>query len=134
VFLCDTNIVSELAKKSPKKSVVAWLERQPELCLSAITVQELTAGIEAAPVQAQRWLREWLEHFVGSPSVSVLPFTRECAVRAGLLIGQGKATGRILPYADAQIAATALVHSAILVTRNTKDFEGLSIPLLNPFL
>lgn len=134
MFLIDTNVVSELARKAPKKSVVTWLERQPELVVSAITVQELTAGVEPAPRQTQALLREWLERLLGSDSVTVLAFSRECAVRAGLLIGQGKSSGRVLPYSDAQIAATALVHSAILVTRNTKDFEGLSIPLLNPFI
>ena len=134
MFLIDTNVVSELAKKAPKKSVVAWLERQPELFVSAITVQELTAGVDCAPRQSQALLREWLERLLGSNSVAVLPFSQECAVRAGLLIGQGKSSGRSLPYSDTQVAATALVHSAILVTRNTKDFEGLSIPLLNPFL
>ena len=134
MFLIDTNVVSELAKKAPNKSVVAWLERQPEMIFSAVTVQELTAGVESAPRQTLAILREWLERLLGSSSVKVIPFSQECAVRAGLLIGQGKSKGRLLPYSDAQIAATALVHSAILVTRNTKDFDGLSIPLLNPFL
>lgn len=134
MFLIDTNVISELAKKAPKKSVENWLERQPEIVLSVITIQELTAGVESSPKQSREWLREWLERLLASRAVTVLPFTQECAVRSGLLIGQSKSVGRSVPYSDAQIAATALVHSAILVTRNTKDFEGLAIPLLNPFL
>ena len=31
------------------------------------------------------------------------------------------------------IAATALEHGLALATRNTKDFEGLAVPLVNPF-
>jgi len=32
------------------------------------------------------------------------------------------------------IAATAFVHGLTLVTRNTRDFEGYGVPLLNPWL
>jgi predicted nucleic acid-binding protein len=31
------------------------------------------------------------------------------------------------------IAATASVHGLTVVTRNIRDFEGLNVPLLNPF-
>jgi len=34
---------------------------------------------------------------------------------------------------DMLIAATAQVHGLTLVTRNSKDFEGCGISLLNPF-
>jgi predicted nucleic acid-binding protein len=34
---------------------------------------------------------------------------------------------------DAIIAATALQYSAILVTRNTKDFKALALETYNPF-
>jgi predicted nucleic acid-binding protein len=32
------------------------------------------------------------------------------------------------------IAATALVHDLTLATRNTKDFAGCGVSLLNPWL
>ena len=35
--------------------------------------------------------------------------------------------------ADLLIGATALRHDLVLVTRNTKDFEGCGIKLFNPF-
>jgi len=34
---------------------------------------------------------------------------------------------------DAMIAATARVHGLTVVTRNTKDFSGFNVQLLNPF-
>jgi hypothetical protein len=34
---------------------------------------------------------------------------------------------------DAIIAATAIEYSAILITRNTKDFSSLALETLNPF-
>jgi hypothetical protein len=34
---------------------------------------------------------------------------------------------------DAMIAATALVHNLVVVTRNVRDFEPLGVPTLDPF-
>jgi predicted nucleic acid-binding protein len=34
---------------------------------------------------------------------------------------------------DLCLAATAIVHDLVLVTRNVKDFEGRGVHLLNPF-
>jgi predicted nucleic acid-binding protein len=42
--------------------------------------------------------------------------------------------GRPLNVPDGQIAATALEHSLTLVTRNVKDFAGLGVALINPWL
>ena len=41
--------------------------------------------------------------------------------------------GIVRDQADMLIAATAQVHQLTLVTRNTRDFEGCGIGLLNPF-
>ena len=42
--------------------------------------------------------------------------------------------GRPLPVIDGLLAATALVHRLTIVTRNVKDFEGLGVQVLNPWL
>jgi len=39
-----------------------------------------------------------------------------------------------LIYQRDRFAATAEVHDLILVTRNTRDFEGCNIQILNPFV
>jgi predicted nucleic acid-binding protein len=41
--------------------------------------------------------------------------------------------GFSLTMQDAMIAAICLQHRATLATRNTKDFEGLDLKLVNPF-
>jgi predicted nucleic acid-binding protein len=38
-----------------------------------------------------------------------------------------------LPVVDGLLAATAIVHGHILVTRNTRDVARAGVPLLNPF-
>lgn len=38
-----------------------------------------------------------------------------------------------LPTVDTLIAATALVHGLVLVTRNVKDVAATGVPVLNPF-
>ena len=38
-----------------------------------------------------------------------------------------------LPSGDALIAATAQVHSLVLVTRNESDFDPMGVPLVNPW-
>lgn len=55
------------------------------------------------------------------------------AERLGRLAGEQSSKGFSLPTADGLIAATALEHDLILVTRNVKDFERLGVALLNPW-
>jgi predicted nucleic acid-binding protein len=38
------------------------------------------------------------------------------------------------PERDALIAATALIHNLIVVTRNISDFESTGATLLNPWV
>ena len=63
----------------------------------------------------------------------ILPLTQSIAERWGVLEGKRQLVGRPLHVPDAQIAATALEHGLTLVTRNSKDFAGLSFTILNPW-
>ncbi|WP_375408448.1 PIN domain-containing protein, partial [uncultured Methylobacterium sp.] len=51
----------------------------------------------------------------------------------GRLMVQAQHRGRPISAMDGFIAATACRHGLSLVTRNSKDFEALDIPLLNPW-
>jgi predicted nucleic acid-binding protein len=63
----------------------------------------------------------------------VVPVTAEIARRAGQLRGDLQARGASRTQADMLIAATAQEHDLILVTRNTRDFDGCALRLLDPF-
>ena len=55
------------------------------------------------------------------------------AERWGILDGECQLKGQPVAAPDGLIAATALEHDLILVTRNVGDFAGLGIEVLNPW-
>lgn len=135
MFLLDTNVVSELRKKSnADSSVVGWSLSQPAsmLFLSVIIVRELEYGVLlAARKDAQKagvlknWLETILERFDGRTIAIDTEIARRCAA---LHVPDPKSER------DSWIAATALVHNLTVVTRNTRDFEGTGVKLFNPWL
>ncbi len=127
--LVDTNIISELLRPRPNPAVLAWANRQGEFALAAISVEESLYGLtrhrNAALLEAYATLI--------AKRCQVLPVTKEIASRAGKLRGDFSLHGIVRSQADMLIAATAQHHDLTLVTRNTRDFEGCGISLLNPF-
>ena len=128
-ILCDTNILSELARPRPHPNVLAWSEEIIEISLSVITLEEITYGLAAKPnARIQNWFEQFLQ-----TNCQILPITEAIAHQAGILRGTLQAQGKPRTQADMLIAATAQVHQFVLVTRNTRDFEGCDISLFNPF-
>jgi hypothetical protein len=133
-YLVDTNVLSELRRKSAHAGVVAWFSQRPAttLYLSVLTLGEIRKGIEAdSDVLRRQSLLDWLEtdlpaFFNGR----VLPVDTAVADRWGRLVA---AAGRPLPAIDSLLAATALEHDLVLVTRNVKDFAGLPVEIFNPW-
>jgi predicted nucleic acid-binding protein len=76
-------------------------------------------------------LTDWLE--IGLPNWfdgRLLEIDTAVADRWGRI--QASA-GRTLPAIDGLLAATAPRHGLTLVTRNTRDFEGIGLWLVNPW-
>jgi len=131
--LLDTNVVSELRKLRPHGGVLAWFATQEPLSLaiSSVTLFELQAGAERTrrhdvtkADELDRWITA-LPH-----QVKVMDFDESAArVTARLLIGRNV---DLLP--DAMIAGTAIGYDLPLATRNTRDFEGFPVQIVNPFL
>jgi predicted nucleic acid-binding protein len=136
-FLLDTNIPSETLRLVPNARVSTWLQSQREEIqfISVVTIGELRRGTTLLSPGARR---TQLEHFIEVViplwfGGRVLPITQAIAERWGTLDGKRQAAGRPLGVADGMIAATAMEHDLTLVTRNTKDYEGLGIALFNPW-
>lgn len=137
MYLIDTNVISELRKKAKANPGVIEFFRQADqqrfaLYLSVITVGEIRRGIELIRYRADDHqamaLQEWLEAVLDQYRDSVLDFTEiEAQVWGKLRVPHPENA------IDKQIAATALTHDLILVTRNTDDFQGLGLKLHNPF-
>jgi predicted nucleic acid-binding protein len=49
------------------------------------------------------------------------------------LVAQAARAGRPLPTVDSLIAATALAYDLTIITRNTRDFEGVGVATINPW-
>lgn len=137
-FLVDTNVISEFVKPNPEPNVISWFEEADPygLFASVITLGEIRLGIEDLPLGKRRTdLELWLT--TGLPAwfaANLLPVTGEIAERWARLTIEAKGRGLVLATTDGFIAATALIHNLTLVTRNTKDFTGLGVALVNPWI
>jgi predicted nucleic acid-binding protein len=136
VFLLDTNVISELrvGKAMPSAVVRRWAVGIPanQLYLSAVTVLELEMGVlamERKDAQQGQSLRSWLQGVMREFSSQVLPFGATTAILCAAMHVPDRRSDR-----DAMIAATAKEHGYTLVTRNTDDFNGCGVQLLNPWL
>lgn len=131
-FLLDTNVVSEI-RRGRDRNVRAWAEAVDDidLHLSVLTIGEIRMGIDrlrgrdADQAKAfARWLGELRSRFADR----ILPVGAEVADEWGRL-------NAVAPRStvDSLLAATALVHGLTVVTRNTKDFKGCEVRLLDPW-
>lgn len=133
-WLVDTNVISELRRRDPDANVRAWFAQRPatELYLSVLTLGEIRKGVEALADSGRRTeLRQWLER-----ELSVFFAERVLSIDAGVAHQWGQLlaeAGRSLPAIDSLLAATALHHNLVLVTRNLKDVAGLPVKVLNPW-
>jgi predicted nucleic acid-binding protein len=129
MHLCDTNILSELARPSPNAGVVAWAQTVQTIHLSVITVEEIYFGLTWKPNSR---IRAWFDTFLET-HCTIWPVTVDISRRCGTIRGDLQAKGQTRSQADMLIAATAQLHAFTLVTRNTRDFDDCAIALLNPF-
>lgn len=135
MYLLDTNLLSELrtGKPQPDRHVLAWAASVPlgAQFVSVVSWMELDIGIQRlerrTPPQGQA-LRAWLDGarslFVGRTLVVDDAVVQRCARLH---------VPNPAPPHDALIAATALAHGLTLVTRNSADFAGMGVELLNPW-
>ena len=135
--LLDTNVVSELIRKSPDPTVEMWAAGLPleELFFSAVGEAELRYGAAILPAarrrqtlvsDIERMLRDAFED-------RVLPFDSDAARVCADIAAVRRAAGRPVAPADCQIAAIARSRHMAVATRNVRDFEDVGIELVDPW-
>lgn len=137
MYLLDTNVVSELRKIKTDRAdphVKVWSDNQPleSTFLSVITVLELEHGtllMERRDPGQGAMLRTWLDgQILREFDGRVLPVDMQIAKRCAALHVPDPCSFR-----DTLIAATALVHSMTVVTRNVSHFARSGVEVLNPW-
>lgn len=137
VYLVDTDVISEARKGDRSNAGVrAFFSRASqdgaELYLSAITVGELRQGVERIrhrgdTSQAKR-LEDWLLRVTSAYADRILPLDEETAHVWGRLR---------VPHPenplDKQIAATALIHDLVVVSRDVGHYAPTGVRVENPF-
>jgi predicted nucleic acid-binding protein len=133
-YLLDTNVISEASKgEQGDPKVVAWYEAMDpdSLCISALVIGEIRAGVERLRLRhAERAaaFERQLVLVIDLFSDRILGVDRRVAEQWGRLNARHRR-----PAIDALIAATAIVHRMVVVTRNVRDFAATGAEILNPF-
>ena len=131
MYLVDTNVVSE-ARRGSGQAVGGCDRCVPDaVYLSALTLGEIMRGValrQKSDPHTAAHLAEWLEQLRHDHADRILPVTDRIALEWGRI-----AALRPRGDVDGLIAATAIVHDLILVTRNVGDFEDTRVSLINPW-
>ena len=129
MYLLDTDILSNLMRRSPSGPLIAKMASVPvdRQFTSSITLGELIYGASRLRPQSTRLLAQIEEKLVAN--LPILSFDAAAARRYGEIRALIESRGTPLGDADLRIASIALVRGLTVVTANTRHFER--IPGLN---
>jgi toxin FitB len=132
-YLVDANVLSEATKPTPDARAMAWLrQNERDLVVDPIILGEIRFGILLMPGGRRRKrLEAWFDE--GVRRITCLPWDVAVGLRWAKLLADLRAAGRSMPIKDSLVAATALAHDLVVVTRNRRDFERAGVRLVNPF-
>jgi toxin FitB len=138
MIVLDTNAVSEALKPLPSQIVLGWLAAPDPggVFITTITQAEVLYGMESLPAGKRRASlsveieRIFAEDFPGR----ILSFDEESARWYAKIVRQREAVGRPISELDAMIAGIARSQNAAVATRNTRDFEGCGVRVINPWV
>jgi len=135
MIVVDTNVWSELAKRQPDPRVRQWEAANADaLWMSAIVLAEFRAGVNLMPEGRNRaTLSNLVEAIAAGCADRFLDFDERCSRLYGEVLASARAAGKPIQAADAMIAATARAHGMRVATRDSGDFAGAGVPLINPW-
>jgi toxin FitB len=138
MYLLDTNVISELTKPLPNPAVLNWFAATPanQIYISSVTLCEIEFGLALMPASKRRdaLLSSTRELVRVDFEGRCLSLDVNCAAAYGQLAAKQQLNGRACSTEDAMIASMALTHKFVLVTRNTKDFDGIAdLKIIDPW-
>lgn len=136
MIILDTNVVLELMTATPHDGVLAHLKAWgAQKAISAVTIHEIQYGLSRLPrgVRQQR-MQSIFDDFCQAVSpAALLPVDAAAARHAAGCRGIRDSLGKPISLPDSLIAGTATTRNCTIATRNTRDFDGLGVPLINPW-
>ena len=137
MIVLDTNVLSELLRPSPTRQVEAWLSAQDgtQVYFTTIGEAELRHGVAIMPAGKRRAeLSKAIEGMLSEDFRDrILSFDRAAARAYAAIAAERRAAGRPISQFDCQICAIARARDAVIATRNTADFEGCGVVLVDPW-
>jgi predicted nucleic acid-binding protein len=137
MIILDTNVLSALMQRRPDTTVIDWLDKQPPeaIWISSITLLESRYGLNLVAEGDRRsaLIARFDEMLLTDLANRILVFDVRAATKAAELAAVRKTLGRPIDMRDTFIAGIAMAHGATLATRNTRHFEDLPSPVVNPW-
>jgi predicted nucleic acid-binding protein len=137
MIVIDTNVLSELLRPTPAPQVEAWLAAQDgtSIYFTAVGEAELRHGVAILPAGRRRTaLGAAIDGMLDEDFRDrILPFDRDAAGAYAVIAATRRAAGRPISQFDCQIAAIARAHGASVATRNTSDYEGCGVEVIDPW-
>ncbi len=132
-YLVDANVLSEATTPAPSSRVIEWLRHNERaIAVNPIILGEIRFGIHRLPAGAKRRrLEGWFDE--GVARIVYVPWDAGTGLRWARLLADLRKSGEAMPIKDSLIAATALVHDFVVVTRSTRDFRKARVKVLDPF-
>lgn len=137
MIVLDTNVISEPLRPAADPAVRAWLNAQSPgtLYTTAINLAELLAGVALLPAGKRRSelearMRATMARLF---KARILDFDAAAAESYADIAEESKKRGQSVPHDDALIAAIARAHGFAVATRNTSNFAGAGIELIDPW-
>ena len=137
MIVLDTNVLSEIMKPKPATKVIDWMAAQAagDLYTTSITQAEILHGLMLLAPGRRRTALEaaatsmFEEDFAGR----ILGFGSDAALTYARIASDRRRAGRPISHFDAQIAAIARFTRAAIATRNTVDFDGCGVTVVDPW-
>lgn len=136
MILVDTNVWSETMRPASDPGVVAWLRAQrQEAAISTITIGELLTGLALLPDGRRKdFLTIHIEGLIARARDRSYSYDQQAARALPTIMRARKRIGReVSKPVDAMIAAVAASRGMAIATRNTSDFAGMGVELINPW-